>query len=336
MEGRPVNLHIDTGVEVTVITEQTWKAIDQPGISPVAMGQTLRAQDFHTLSAKGRFTGMLKFRKQELKEVIYVVKVLTKPLLGHPAIEQLHLIRGITAVAKELTPMEEFPLLFQGLEKIEGEHTIQLEDDAKPFALSTLQRVVIPLPESVKQELQRMEDMGMIAKVQQSTQWCAGMVVVPKQDGRVRICVDLTKLNQSVKRERHPPPAVDQVLAQLAGAKVFSKLDTNSGFWQIPLDPASSLLTTFITHFGRYCFHHLPFGISSALEHFQRRMGECLKGLSSVVCMMDNTLVHGRTCKEHDKRLLLVLQQLSESGMTLNSEKCQFAQESIKFLGPCY
>ena len=178
-----------------------------------------------------------------------------------------------------------------------------------------------------------MEDMGMIAKVQQPKEWCAGMVVVPKQDGRVRICVDLTRLNENVKRERHPLPAVDHVLAQLAGAKVFSKLDANSGFRQIPLDPALSLLTTFITPFGHYCFHRLPFGILSAPKHFQRRMEECLKGLSGLVCMMDDTLVHGRTRKEHDKWLQLVLERLRDSGMTLNSEKCQFAQESVKFLG---
>ena len=90
MEGRPVNLHIDTGAEVTVITESTWKAIGQPALLPV--GQTLRGPDFHTLSTKGRFTGTLKFRERELKKVIYAVKGLTKPLLGCPAIEQLHLI----------------------------------------------------------------------------------------------------------------------------------------------------------------------------------------------------------------------------------------------------
>ena len=73
------------------------------------------------------------------------------------------------------------------------------------------------------------------------------MVVVPKSDGNVRICVDLTKLNQSIRRERHPLPAVDQVPAQLAGATVLSKLNANSGFWQIPLSPDSAKLTTFIT-----------------------------------------------------------------------------------------
>ena len=76
-----------------------------------------------------------------------------------------------------------------------------------------------------------------------------------------------------------PFPAVEQTLAQLAGTRVFSKLDANSGFWQIPLSRESALLTTFITPFGRYCFHRLPFGITSAPEHFQGRMLDILSGL---------------------------------------------------------
>lgn len=90
---------------------------------------------------------------------------------------------------------------------------------------------------------------------------CAGMVVVPKSDDKVRICVDLTGLNQNVCRERHQMPAVDQTLAQLAGAIVFLKLDANSGFWQLPLSPESALLTTFMTPFGRFCFKDCHFNI---------------------------------------------------------------------------
>ena len=120
--------------------------------------------------------------------------------------------------------------------------------------------------------------LGVVAKVTEPIEWCAGMVVVPKADGKVRICVDLTRLNESVRRERHPLPAVDQILAQLSGAKIYTKLDANSGFWQIPLSPESALLTTFITPFGRFCFHRLPFGITSGPEHFQCRMSEILNG----------------------------------------------------------
>ena len=144
--------------------------------------------------------------------------------------------------------------------------------------------------------------------------------------------MDLTHLNKSVRRERHLP-AVEQSLAQLAGARAFSTLDANSGFWQIPLDRKSALLTTFIAPFGRYCFHRLPFGITSAPEHFQRRMSDILTGLEGVVGMMDDVLVHGRTTEEHDERLDKVLQKLEEAGLTLNRQKCHFSKPQMKFLG---
>ena len=84
----------------------------------------------------------------------------------------------------------------------------------------------------MKQELERMQQAGIISKVEEHTPWCAGMVVVPKGSGEVRICVDLKALNENVLRECYPIPVVDDTLAQLSGATVFSKLDANSGFWQ--------------------------------------------------------------------------------------------------------
>jgi len=158
-------------------------------------------------------------------------------------------------------------------------------------------------------------------------------VVVPKQNGCVRICVDLTKLNESVCREHHILPSVEQTLAQIGGAKFFSKLDANSGFWQVELARESALLTTFITPFGRFCFNRLPFGITSAPEHFQRRMSEILSGLEGVVCLVDDILICGKTQAEHDERLIAVLTRLSEAGLTLNKEKCELNRTSIKFLG---
>ena len=233
------------------------------------------------------------------------------------AVTALQILKRVGAVGVQ--PEEEFPQLFK--------------DGATPFALNTPRRVPVPLMKSVKSELERMEKLGVISPVEAPTDWCAGMVVVPKSEGRVRICVDLTKLNESVYRECHPLPAVEQTLAQIAGARVFSKLDANSGFWQIPLSKESSLLTTFITPYGRFCFNRLPFGITSAPEHFQRRMSVILRDLDGVVCLIDDILVHGKTQQEHDERLRAVLKRLAEVGLTLNQEKCAFSQKQVKFLG---
>lgn len=99
-----------------------------------------------------------------------------------------------------------------------------------------------------------MEENEVIEPVTDPTDWCAPMVPVPKQNGSVRICVDLKKLNEAVKRERYVLPTTEEITAQLSGATHFSSLDAASGFWQIPLHPESSKLTTFITPFGRYSF----------------------------------------------------------------------------------
>ena len=198
--------------------------------------------------------------------------------MGLPAITALKLaILNIYMIGEEdcdlrNTIHSKFPALFKGLGNLGEPYTIKLQSDAKPHSLFTARKIPLPLRDVVKEELDSMESMGVISRVEEPTLWCAGMVPVPKRNGKVRICVDLKRLNESVLREVFPLPEVDDALAQLSGAKIFTKLDANSGFWQIPLSDESRLLTTFITPFGRYCFNKLPFGISSAPEHFQKRM----------------------------------------------------------------
>ena len=270
-----------------------------------------------------------------MKQEVYVVQDLHMPLIGRPAIEALGLLVKVDVIGAEAKShfTQLFPQLFQGLGKLQGQYHIKQKDNAQPFALTVPRRVAIPLLPKVKEELERIEAMGVISKVDEPTDWCAGLVVVPKSNGQVRICVDLTKLNESVCRERHLLPSVEQILAQLEGAKVFSKLDANSGFWQIELAPESAKLTTFISPFGRFCFNRLPFGITSAPEHFQKRMSSILAGLDGVVCLIDDILVFGRSQSQHDNRLQYTLERIQNSGVTLSYEKCVFSQNSVKFLG---
>ena len=179
-----------------------------------------------------------------------------------------------------------------------------------------------------------MERMEIISKVTICTQWCSGMVVVPKPSGAVRVCVDLSKaLNKNVLREPHPIPAVDDTLACFMGATIFSKVDGNIGFWQIPLSKDSRHYTTFITPYSRYWFNKLPFGISSAPELFQSRMNRILQGLEGVLCHMDDVLIFGSNMAEHNTHLDATLQRLQAAGVMLNRNKCTFFQNRVRFLG---
>lgn len=93
------------------------------------------------------------------------------------------------------------------------------------------------------------------------------------------------------------------------------------------------MLTAFISPFGRFVFNKLPFGISSAPEHFQCKMQHILSGQEGTICHMDDMLIHGRDQHKHDARLTGALKQIQEARLTLNPDKCEFSQDKLVFLG---
>ena len=141
------------------------------------------------------------------------------------------------------------------------------------------------------------------------------MVVVPKPNGKIRICIDLSLF---------PLPRIDQSLELLAVAKWLSKIDLNPGFWQTRLSDESKLLTTFIMPFGRFAFNRLVMGLSSSSEYFQKRMTQLVESIVGVLCQTDDILVFGRTEAEHDERLHEVLTRLHEANLTINPSISEF------------
>ena len=323
---------LDTGAEVTAITEKTYKSLKQPQLTTTS--KILHGPSQQQLKTIGQFWGTFFHKNKEVKQLTYVVEGLKTNLLGLPAITALELAVRVDSATEPTTDIQHrYPSIFQGLGNLGEEFGICLKPGAVPRSLFAPKHVPLPLRPKVEEELNRMESIGVISRVDEPTPWCAGMVVVPKKDGKISICVDLKPLNENVLREVHPLLKVDETLAQLSGAKVFSKLDANSGFWQIPLAKDSRLLTTFITPFGRYCFNKMPFGISSAPEHFQKRMSQLLTGLHGVLCLMDDVLVFRKDEKEHSDRLDAALKRIEMAGVTLNPSKCEFGKDLLKFLG---
>ena len=265
-----------------------------------------------TLKCYGKFEATLKHNNSSCKEQLYVID---GPLLSRNACVALGTIAkmdGIELQGDGHKFKARFPKLFHGLGCMEGEYEIKMDQKPKPFNLTTHRRIPIPLLPKVKKKLQWMDALGVTEKVVQPTRWCSPVVVVPKSNGKVRIYRDFIQLNKGILRENQPIPTTEQTLAKLAGAKVVTKLDANSGFWQRRLKEESRLLTTFITPWGRYCYKRLPFGISSAPEHFQKTMQRILDGLEGVECQMDDMLVYGERQEHHDERLTAVLTRLEE------------------------
>ena len=299
--------------------------------------QTLRGPGGTLLPVMGVIKARLRHRNESLDELVYVIRNQEYSLLSRRACVCLNLVARVDNVQENMSDKPnfrtEFGSLFKGIGKLKTEHHITLCADATPVCLYTARKIAHPLLPQIKSEIESMVRQEIISPVTVPTRWCSGMVPVQKANGTVRICVDLTHLNKSVQREIHPMSSVDESLAKLGNSKVFSKLDANSGFWQLPLDDESRLLTTFITPHGRYCFNRLPFGISSAPEIFQRTMSQILEDLEGVICHMDDILIHAADQAEHDKRVRAVLVRIQEAGLTLNTIKCQFSRSSLTFLG---
>lgn len=118
----------------------------------------------------------------------------------------------------------------------------------------------------------------------------------------------------------------------MPGAKVFSILDAKCSFWQIPLDRASSKLTTFMSPHGRYRFLRMPYGICTGSEVFQNVM-EQLFARQPREIVVDDILIWGRTVQEHDERLKQVMNRVRAINLKLNPEKCKFRVNSVHYVG---
>jgi transposase InsO family protein/predicted aspartyl protease len=319
---------IDTGADVTVVKSDILQKLKSLNLD--VPQKPLLSASGDSLKVIGTFDSHIEWKNKQYFTKIYVAENLHENLLGREVCEGL----GMLSWANSISVANQYPQLFDGIGNLGKEYHIKLKNDAESFSISTPRRVPLQLRDEVKKHLENLEQQNIIFKVTEPTAWCAPMVVVPKTNGQVRICVDYTTLNKSVRTERLELPEVVESLAQIdSQSKYFSKLDATSGFYHIPLDKDSQLLTTFITPFGRYAYRRLPMGITSATERFQREMHETLEGLEGIVNVADDTLVFGRNKEEHDTRLQKVLKRFQQKGLRLNKTKCIFGAQKLKFLG---
>ena len=197
------------------------------------------------------------------------------------------------------------------------------------------------MPFVVRQEVaKQLRDMQRNGVIQPSASpWSSPVVMVRKRDGSHRFCVDYRALNAVTKADTFPLPRVDDLLDCLGGARYFSTLDLASGFWQIPVEPASREKTAFATPHGLFEFLVMPFGLTNAPAVFQRLMQRVLTGLNPsdgdmfVTAYLDDILVFSRTLSDHIDHLAAVIGRLREANLKLKPSKCKFARREVEYLG---
>jgi hypothetical protein len=229
----------------------------------------------------------------------------------------------------------QYPEQFTGIGKFKRQYQLTLVDNAKPV-IHAPRKAPIQLREKIQEELKRMVELDVIRPVQEPTDWVSSITYVTKADGSIRICLDPKDVNMALKRGQHHTPTIEELTHKFSGATVFSKLDAKSGYWAVPLDAESQLITTFNSPFGRFCFKRLPFGLKTSQDVFQRVMDEILEGLPGVVSIADDITVFGSNEQEHDHHMHLLMARAKESGLVFNPSKCSLKAPEITFFGNIY
>src|SRR5579859_325094 len=185
----------------------------------------------------------------------------------------------------------------------------------------------------LKVRLQELLDKGFIRP--SASPWGCPALFVKKKDDTLRMCVDYRPLNAVTVKNKYPLPRIDLLFDQLAGAKVFSKIDLRSGYHQIKIRPSDVPKTAFSTRYGRYEYLVMSFGLTNAPAYFMYLMNSVfLPELDRfVVVFIDDILVYSKTVEEHEEHLSTVLQRLRDHQLYAKFSKCSFWMEEISFLG---
>nr|CAI5841731.1 unnamed protein product [Callosobruchus analis] len=315
-----IQLKIDTGSQANVLNFKDFLKLNIPKSAIIKTSAKLESYSGHKIFPLGKIKINCAFGISQGQLDFYI---LDKPsercsLLGLKGAKTLQLLqvrdKGYTENCYTLGSridvqpssakliLNKYQRLFSGHGKMKKLCRIVLKENAIPKVCAA-RKIPFALKSKVKQKLDEMINENIIAPITEPTDWVHPIVIVPKPNNDIRVCMDPRALNQYIKRELFPIPTTDCLFNEVAGAKFFTLLDASQAFLQIPLDEDSSKLCTIATPWGRFRYLRLPYGISSAPEIFQRYIQEILEGVEGVIAYFDDILVFGATEQEHNTNL---------------------------------
>ena len=204
--------------------------------------------------------------------------------------------------------------------------------DAQPIR-SAPYRVSFKQREIIEKEVKKMLDHKIIRP--SFSPWSSPVVLVEKKDKSVRFCVDYRKLNAITKKDSQPLPNIDDTIDALNNCSIFTKLDLRSGYWSISMDDKSREKTAFVTFMGLFEFEVLPFGLTNSPGTFQRYLLHVINPFlyQFALVYIDDLIIYSKTVDDHLEHIRKVLDRLAQHQLRLNPEKCQFASDTITYLG---
>ena len=345
--GVELEMLVDSGSDSNVIGATTWEQLKDKNIKCVSTKGGRKLFPYMSdkpLPVRGTFRADIKAGNRVVKDAQFtVIDGEGQPLLGCETAKQLQVIQiglnldqptnEVRTVYAAKDWQHKFPEVFTGLGKIKNRQIkLKINPEVKPV-VQPVRRPPFGLRKKVEMKINQLLEADIIEKVEEPSEWVSPIVVVPKSNEEVRVCVDMRRVNEAVMRERHPIPTVDETLQEMTQSKVFSKIDLKEAYHQLELHPDSRPITTFVTHCGLFRYKRLCFGINTAAEIAQHEVHKIIQGIEGTANVSDDIIIHGRDQTEHDQRVQMVLEKLKEAGATVNVKKCQIGVSEVVFMG---
>ena len=362
----PVEMDPDSGSDASIVDEKQYGEILKKSSKPkqFILQETRNSLNCikYKIPVKGSFYASVKNKTRQITTEFIVVEgeMKSAPLLGYNDLVELGMIKidpegkfkepniDVRCLSTQQELIQEitdkYASVFQGIGKIVDPDTkkellvtLPIDKSIQPVALKP-RPIPYHLEDKAKARLDELQTHDIIEDHPpgEPIGWCSPMGVSPKpkNPADVRLWVDQRVANTAMKRTSTvPAPVIEDFTTEFNDCTIFSKVDMNHGYHQAVLHPESRSITTFSTPWGNKRFKRLNFGTVASQDEFDSMMRRILSGIPRCRNNRDDILIGGRTPEEHAETLETVLKRLSEHGITLNKEKCQFGVSEIEFFG---
>ncbi|KAB0793807.1 hypothetical protein PPYR_13427 [Photinus pyralis] len=352
LENKESNFEIDSGSPVTFMSKSNY---DKLKLSAVIQSADIQFRSFtlQPFTPYGKAEISVQYRDIGATLPLYIINRNVTSILGRDWMKTLGL--SITHTnPSDRTPQEPYAVqqvqspnsncaeeifsTFADLFKpeigcIPGiKCSLRIRENTKPMFLKN-RTVPYALLDKVNKELDKLESQQIITKTTHS-EWGSPLVIVPKSNNEVRLCVDFkATVNPNLHEARYPIPLIEDIFNRLRGGVYYCTLDVHKAYYHIKMDEESSKIQAISTHRGVYLMNRLAFGIKVAPNEFQRIMDETFSHIPGTAVYFDDIIITGSTIEECRQRLITCLHKLRSMNLHLNRDKCKLFQTEVTYLG---
>lgn len=331
VNGVVINLKIDSGADVNVMSMDSYQAIAKGKKQPLELSRNSNVQlmDFggNEIKCAGEVITTIATSDtgNELLEKFHVAASRPQSVLSFETSTRLGVLK-MTSTIMEVKAIASFPTM--PIEPIR----LRIDEEIPP-RICIYNNIPAALEPFINDHWDKLERRGVIEPVPDAPRWLSRVDVVPKKDGTHRVIIDMRPANKAIARKYYPMPNPDHLLSRMGDAKYFAKLDLKSAYHHVLLHKDSRYVTAFMTNKGARQFTRLPFGINCAPEIFQQIMDNTFGNLEGVLVYLDDVLIYAVDRETLKKRREIVLAVVKKNRLTLNIEKCVDEATSVEFLG---